>query len=111
MVYDTLYAHQDKADDRSVGLQSTALTFGDDGTKPILTAAAAASVALLGCAGTATAAGWPFYAGVGGAAVHMMWQIHTAQLDDRLNLTERFVSNFWVSAVRGDASHAALARP
>ena len=30
MVYDTLYAHQDKADDVLVGVKSTALKFGDD---------------------------------------------------------------------------------
>ena len=28
LVYDTLYAHQDKQDDRTLGLQSTALSFG-----------------------------------------------------------------------------------
>lgn len=27
--YDTIYAHQDKADDLLVGVKSTALTFGD----------------------------------------------------------------------------------
>jgi len=25
----------------------------------------------------------------------MLWQVNTASLDDRLNLTERFVSNKW----------------
>ena len=29
MVYDTIYAHQDKVDDLKVGVKSTALTFGD----------------------------------------------------------------------------------
>jgi 4-hydroxybenzoate polyprenyltransferase len=29
LVYDTIYAHQDKVDDRSVGVKSTALYFGD----------------------------------------------------------------------------------
>lgn len=28
VVYDTLYAHQDKRDDARLGLRSTALTFG-----------------------------------------------------------------------------------
>jgi 4-hydroxybenzoate polyprenyltransferase len=28
VVYDTLYAHQDKKDDARLGLRSTALTFG-----------------------------------------------------------------------------------
>jgi 4-hydroxybenzoate polyprenyltransferase len=29
MVYDTIYAHQDKVDDQRVGVRSTALRFGD----------------------------------------------------------------------------------
>lgn len=36
VVYDTLYAHQDKEDDAAQGLHSTALTFGERGTKPWL---------------------------------------------------------------------------
>jgi hypothetical protein len=31
VVYDTLYAHQDKKDDARLGLRSTALTFGTSG--------------------------------------------------------------------------------
>ena len=30
LVYDTIYAHQDKTDDTKVGVKSTALRFGDD---------------------------------------------------------------------------------
>ena len=30
MIYDTIYAHQDKKDDEKLGLKSTALTFGED---------------------------------------------------------------------------------
>ncbi len=36
LIYDTIYAHQDKNDDLAIGLKSTAITFGDK-TKPILT--------------------------------------------------------------------------
>ncbi len=45
VVYDTLYANQDKRDDAALGLKSTALTFGDDVTrhKRILHAFAAAA--------------------------------------------------------------------
>ncbi|KAL3928240.1 MAG: hypothetical protein SGARI_005099 [Bacillariaceae sp.] len=44
MVYDTIYANQDKEDDAKLGLKSTALTFGSDGDtkqKQILNAFAA----------------------------------------------------------------------
>jgi 4-hydroxybenzoate polyprenyltransferase len=36
LVYDTIYAHQDKVDDVTVGVKSTALLFGDK-TKQYLT--------------------------------------------------------------------------
>lgn len=50
LVYDTLYAHQDKVDDAKVGVKSTALLFGDR-TKPALYAFTAASAALWALAG------------------------------------------------------------
>lgn len=40
LVYDTIYAHQDAADDARVGIRSTALRFGD-ATPQWLTGAAA----------------------------------------------------------------------
>ena len=36
MVYDTIYAHQDKVDDVRAGIKSSALALGDDYTKPVL---------------------------------------------------------------------------
>jgi 4-hydroxybenzoate polyprenyltransferase len=98
LVYDTLYAHQDKMDDAKLGLKSTALTFGKHGTKPILT----------GCAVVAwggwTMAGYNcglgnlmeapyYYAGVSAAGAHLLWQVHSAELNDVENLAYRFRSN------------------
>lgn len=98
MVYDTLYGHQDKRDDRKLGLNSTAITFGDAHTKPVLSAFAAASVGLIGLAGhnagiPLAAEGLPFYASLAGFAAHQAWQLRTAQLDDPANLWTRFKSN------------------
>ncbi|CAB1115758.1 unnamed protein product [Ectocarpus sp. CCAP 1310/34] len=56
LVYDTLYGHQDKADDKRLGIRSTALLFGDR-TKPILDGFAVAVVGLL--VATGIAAGLP----------------------------------------------------
>ena len=50
LVYDTIYAHQDKDDDIVVGIKSTALLFGDN-TKLWLAGFAASSVGLLGLTG------------------------------------------------------------
>ena len=98
LMYDTLYAHQDKKDDSKLGLKSTALYFGNSKT------------ALYGFAGTSTAAlmasgyclgtmGLPFYLGVLGAGCHMTWQIKTADFDSRMNLNDRFVSNNVVGGI------------
>mmetsp|Transcript_36963 Transcript_36963/g.115776 ORF Transcript_36963/g.115776 Transcript_36963/m.115776 type:complete len:119 (-) Transcript_36963:61-417(-) len=98
MVYDTLYGHQDKNDDKRLGLKSTALTFGDNGTKPVLTGFAAAAVAGVGLAGYNAGLGFvpealPFYASLGAFATHLGWQIQTADLSDPDNLLARFKSN------------------
>ena len=50
LVYDTIYAHQDKDDDIVVGIKSTALLFGVN-TKAWLSGFAASSVSFLGLTG------------------------------------------------------------
>ncbi|DBA04766.1 TPA: hypothetical protein N0F65_004403, partial [Lagenidium giganteum] len=98
LVYDTLYAHQDKKDDAAIGVRSTALLFGDN-TKPILNAFSALTIAGLGTAGYMTGLEWPFYAGLASGAAHLAWQVNTAKLDDPINLQKRFASNKWFGAL------------
>ena len=98
LVYDTLYAHQDKVDDVKLGLKSTALTFGERGTKPILTALTGVAwggwmMAGYNC-GFGEVLDVPYYyMGVSTAGMHLLWQIYTADLNDSKNLAERFRSN------------------
>lgn len=92
MVYDTLYAHQDKVDDAKLGLKSTALWMGER-TRPILSAFALAACGWWSMAGYGMSLQWPYYAAVAASTGHMLWQVNTADLNDRLNLTRRFVSN------------------
>lgn len=101
LVYDTLYAHQDKADDARLGLKSTALTFGDGGTRTALYGLTAAALAGWGAAGWACGvAASPLYCGgCAAAAAHLVWQVRTADLDDPANLAERFRSNNQVGAL------------
>jgi len=99
LVYDTLYAHQDKKDDAKLGLKSTALHFSNQ-TTPIL----------LGFSTLATG-GWMmagynvgyvepyYYLGCGIAGSHLHWQVLTADLNDPKNLAERFKSNTTVGAI------------
>ncbi|KAL7529612.1 hypothetical protein ACHAXR_004964 [Thalassiosira sp. AJA248-18] len=98
LVYDTLYAHQDKQDDEKLGLKSTALTFGEGGTKPILTALTGVTwggwmMAGYNC-GFGDVLDVPYYyCGVSAATAHLLWQIYSADLNDSKNLAYRFRSN------------------
>jgi 4-hydroxybenzoate polyprenyltransferase len=98
LIYDTLYAHQDKTDDAKLGLKSTALTFGEEGTKPILTALTGVTWGCWMLAGYNVGFGDVldvplYYGGVSAAAAHLLWQVYTADLDNVENLAYRFRSN------------------
>ncbi|KAM0755944.1 4-hydroxybenzoate polyprenyl transferase [Meredithblackwellia eburnea MCA 4105] len=93
IVYDTIYAHQDKVDDVSAGVKSTALLFGQN-TKPILSGFSASFISLLAYAGYLNSQGIPFYAlSVGGAAAHLVNQIRHVDLDSRESCWKAFASN------------------
>lgn len=100
LVYDTIYAHQDKVDDKLVGVKSTALLFGDQGTKPALSIFSGVFVTTLAYAGYLNAQGPLFYGvSVLGAAAHLAWQIRTADLNDTQSCWQRFASNRDMGAI------------
>ena len=99
LMYDTLYAHQDKDDDKKIGLKSTALYFGNESSRAALLSFAGCSTVALGYSGYMCDMNWPFYCGVAVASSHMAWQVMTADWDCRMNLNERFVSNNHVGAI------------
>lgn len=90
--YDTIYAHQDKEDDLSVGLKSTALRLGD-ATKPWLVGLYSAALALWAAAFWLAGAGALAFAGLAVAAAHMVWQVATLDIDDPGSCLARFRSN------------------
>ncbi|KAI7844803.1 hypothetical protein COHA_001683 [Chlorella ohadii] len=98
LVYDTIYAHQDKHDDVKAGIRSTALTFGAR-TKTYCAGFGAASVALLAATGQAAGCGPAYYAGVAACAAHLAWQIGTVDLDNAADCNAKFVSNTWYGAL------------
>ncbi|GAA5986740.1 hypothetical protein JCM11641_007758 [Rhodosporidiobolus odoratus] len=99
IVYDTIYAHQDKRDDIHAGVKSTALLFGEQ-TRPILTAFSTSFVGLLALSGYLNAQGPAFYAlSVGGAAAHLAWQLRKADLETRESCWEIFKSNRDLGAI------------
>ncbi|KAF8060498.1 histidine--tRNA ligase [Scenedesmus sp. PABB004] len=98
LVYDTIYAHQDKADDVAVGVKSTALLFGDR-TKAWAAGFATAQAAALTAAGAAAGCGPALFAAVAAGAAHQAWQVWTVDLDDGPDCNAKFVSNAWYGAI------------
>src|SRR5579871_3447991 len=78
--YDTIYAHQDKADDALVGIKSSARRLGD-ATKPWLAGFYMTAVILWATAGLAVGFGWPLWLALALTAGHFVWQIRTVALD------------------------------
>ncbi|KAG0657287.1 Para-hydroxybenzoate--polyprenyltransferase, mitochondrial precursor (PHB:polyprenyltransferase) [Rhodotorula mucilaginosa] len=99
IVYDTIYAHQDKKDDVDAGVKSTALLFAEQ-SRPILTGFSISFVSLLALSGYLNAQGPAFYAlSVGGAAAHLAWQLRNADMESRENCWEMFKSNRDLGAI------------
>jgi len=94
LVYDTLYAHQDKTDDITVGIRSTALLFGTQ-TRPILSALSASSLSLITYAGYFNGQGLPFYAGTALAGAQLARVLWTTDLDVRASCWRGFVGCGW----------------
>ncbi|MFL9827266.1 4-hydroxybenzoate octaprenyltransferase [Rhodoplanes sp. SY1] len=90
--YDTIYAHQDRADDLFAGIKSTALLFGAD-TRRMLMLFYGTAVVLIGLAGYAAGGGYWFVVGLGAFAIHLGWQITTLDIDDTDRCLMQFRSN------------------
>jgi len=99
LVYDTIYAHQDKEDDVKMGIRSTALLFGEH-TRSVLSAFSVTSVGLIGTAGymvdTLTGVvGVPFYAGLGVGAIQLARVLRQTDFEDRASCWKGFVGCGW----------------
>jgi len=93
--YDTIYAHQDKADDVLVGVKSTALKFGA-ATKSWLVGFYSMTLVFMAAAMLTAGLAWPAFTGIALAALHFSWQIATLDTDDAENCGTRFKSNRFV---------------
>jgi 4-hydroxybenzoate polyprenyltransferase len=96
--YDTVYAHQDKADDIRAGVKSTALRLGTR-TRPWIFGFYGVAVMLFGLSGWLGDAGLPFAAGLAAATIHLLWQAGTVNFDDPADCLAKFTSNSWVGAL------------
>ena len=96
--YDTIYAHQDKEDDALIGVKSSALALGNR-TKPWLWAFYLAALAGFTATGALEDIVWPFYLGISAAALLLVWQAVTLQINDSRSCLAKFKLNFWVGGV------------
>ncbi|MEC8672915.1 MAG: 4-hydroxybenzoate octaprenyltransferase [Pseudomonadota bacterium] len=90
--YDTVYAVQDMADDRMVGVKSSALGLGRHLRRGVLIAYGLAIVCL-GSGLLLIIGPGIWLAGGGAMAVHLMWQQHRIDADDPAQALRLFKSN------------------
>jgi 4-hydroxybenzoate polyprenyltransferase len=97
-VYDTLYAMVDRDDDLKLGVQSTAIAFGDMDTL-LVGAMQVMVIGGLALAGRMVAMQWPFYLALLAAALLFAWQQWLARNRDRDGCFRAFINNHWVGLV------------
>ncbi|KAD4385025.1 hypothetical protein E3N88_25193 [Mikania micrantha] len=98
LVYDTIYAHQDKEDDKIVGVKSTALRFGDS-TKKWVSGFGIACISSLALSGYNANLGLPYYVFLAAASGQLAWQIWTVDISSAADCSRKFVSNKWFGAL------------
>ncbi|KZV60682.1 UbiA prenyltransferase [Peniophora sp. CONT] len=93
IIYDTMYASQDREDDLRTGARSTAVTFGRR-VYGFLTCFAICFLASLALVGRMNDQRWPFFViSVGGTAVHLAWQLVTWDNNDDASSAAMFKAN------------------
>lgn len=92
LIYDTIYAHQDKEDDVKVGVKSTALRFQEQ-TKPWLSGFTVAMMSGLVAAGVNAEQTLPYYVALSAVAIHLTHQIYTLDINKPEDCWKKFVSN------------------
>ncbi|KAL6426018.1 hypothetical protein ACFW04_008955 [Cataglyphis niger] len=98
ILYDTIYAHQDKIDDIMLGIKSTAIKFGDD-TKFYLSGFGMVMITSLIASGVLTTQTWPYYTAVGLIAMHISNQIYTLNINNPTDCAKKFISNHRVGMI------------
>ncbi|KZV34737.1 hypothetical protein F511_00639 [Dorcoceras hygrometricum] len=88
LVYDTIYAHQDKEDDLRVGVKSTALRFGDS-SKKWVTGFGIACISSLALSGYNANLAWPYFTFLVAASTQLAWQIITVDLSSRVDCNKK----------------------
>lgn len=95
IIYDTIYAHQDKVDDVLLGLKSTAIRFGAD-TKLWLSGFTGLMLSGLTVSGLMCDQTWPYYVSVGLVGAHIVRQVASLNMDNATDCAQKFISNHQV---------------
>ncbi|XP_058794739.1 4-hydroxybenzoate polyprenyltransferase, mitochondrial [Phymastichus coffea] len=98
ILYDTIYAHQDKLDDILLNIKSTALKFGDK-TKLYLTGFGTIMITNLFISGYYADQTLPYYGAVGLVGSHLLYQLCTLDINDPSNCAKKFISNHKVGMI------------
>ncbi|CRK95571.1 CLUMA_CG009035, isoform A [Clunio marinus] len=98
IVYDTIYAHQDRVDDLIIGVKSTALRFGRD-TKKWLTGFSGVMITSLLTTGYVCDLSWPYYTSILITSAHIAHQIYTLNIDNPSDCAKKFISNNHVGLI------------
>jgi 4-hydroxybenzoate polyprenyltransferase len=97
LAYDTLYAMMDREDDLRIGIKSTAILFGRH-ERHAIAMSHGAMLAVLAVVGIAQSLGWPYFAGLAGAAAMAAHQQHLAQDLLPEGCFRAFLNNNWLGA-------------
>lgn len=92
MIYDTVYAHQDKVYDIKAGIKSTALAWGDK-SKPVMYSMGAVQVATFLMAGAMNSMGPFFYLSAAWGFQRFFKQLREVNLDDPKSCWAMFTGN------------------
>ncbi|GAB1199705.1 hypothetical protein APSETT444_009062 [Aspergillus pseudonomiae] len=96
ITYDTIYAHQDIADDEKAGVKGMAVRFRDS-TKLLASILATMQVALLALSGLRAGFGPTYFVGtVGGVAAAMGYYIYDVDLKNPQSCGTWFGAQFWI---------------
>ncbi|XP_059502462.1 4-hydroxybenzoate polyprenyltransferase, mitochondrial [Stegostoma tigrinum] len=92
LIYDTIYAHQDKTDDAIVGVKSTALKFQEQ-TKQWLIGFSTAMLTGLTVVGLNSEQTLPYYTAVVAVGAHLAHQIYSLDINNPQDCWKKFCLN------------------
>ncbi|XP_042326570.1 4-hydroxybenzoate polyprenyltransferase, mitochondrial isoform X2 [Sceloporus undulatus] len=92
LMYDTIYAHQDRRDDLAIGVKSTALRFREN-TKQWLSGFSTMMILGLTVTGMNCDQTLPYYAAVTAVGIHLARQIYTLDIHSPEDCWKKFSSN------------------